>query len=64
MEKFLGSQFTVIIFMILGTLLILAIRKIKKGDVSEQTEKNIDGCFLYAGIAIAIFFFLVAECKG
>jgi len=62
--EILGSQFGIILFMVIGLIVILAINKVRKEDMSNDDAEGIFGCFTWVGVIVAIFVFLLYTCSN
>jgi hypothetical protein len=63
MIKFFGSQFGIIVFLIIGGLIIYVINSFKKEKISEEKADSIFKSFGCIGIIVMIVCFVLYECS-
>ena len=63
MTQFLGSQYGIIVFLIIGGLVIYAINSFKKEKISEEKADSIFNFFGGIGIIVMIVCFVLYECS-
>ena len=62
--EILGSQFGIILFMVIGFIVLLAINKGRKEKMSADDAEDIMGCFMWVGIIVAVFVYLCYACSN
>ena len=63
MLQLLGSQYGIIIFLIIGGLVVYAINSFKKEKMSEEKAESIFNVFGGIGIVVMIVCFVLYECS-
>jgi len=63
MTQFFGSQFGIIVFLIIGGIVIYAINSFRKEKISEEKAESIFNGFGGIGIIVMIVCFVLYECS-
>jgi H+/gluconate symporter-like permease len=63
MTHFLGSQFGIIVFLIIGGIVVYIINSFRKEKMSEETAESIFNGFGGIGIIVMIVCFVLYECS-
>ena len=63
MLELFGSQFTIVLFLIIGGVVIYAIDKMSKEKMDNEQSENIFKLFGCAGLIVAIICVFLHECS-
>lgn len=63
MTHFLGSQFGIIVFLIIGGIVVYVINSFRKEKISEEKAESILNGFGGIGIIVMIVCFVLYECS-
>lgn len=61
--KFLGSQFGMILIVVIGLVLVRVFVKITGNQPDEEQSEGILGCLFYGGAIVAVICFLLSQCS-
>lgn len=64
MMKILGSQFGLILFLVIGCLVVVAINKARGEKMDNESSDNIVGCFVVAGFIFVTICVVLSECSN
>ncbi len=62
--EFLGSQFGIILFIVIGFVVVWAIDKARGEKMDNESSDNIIGCFVVAGIIFVIICVVLSVFSG